>query len=56
MSSEYFEKLSEFNVAVVLFVVTKVIKTIGSVSSKIRTKSIIDANGDTLFGCDHGGC
>ena len=56
MSNEYFEKLGELNAAEVPFVVATVIKITGSVSAKTGAKSIIDANGKTLFGWVGGGC
>ena len=56
MSNEYFEKLAELNVAEIPFVVATVIKITGSVSAKTGAKSIIDANGETLFGWVGGGC
>ena len=56
MSNEYFEKLAELNAAEVPFAVATVIKITGSVSAKTGAKSIIDANGATLFGWVGGGC
>ena len=56
MSNEYFEKLAEFNAAEVPFAVATVIKITGSVSAKPGAKSIIDSNGQTVFGWVGGGC
>ena len=56
MSNEYFEKLAELNAAEVPFAVATVIKITGSVSAKTGAKSIIDGNGETLFGWVGGGC
>jgi xanthine dehydrogenase accessory factor len=56
MSNEYFEKLAELNAAEVPFAVATVIKISGSVSAKTGAKSIIDGNGETLFGWVGGGC
>ena len=56
MSNEYFEKLSQLNTAEVPFAVATVIKITGSVSAKTGAKSIIDGNGETLFGWVGGGC
>ena len=56
MSYEYFEKLSELNEAEIPFAVATVIKISGSVSAKTGAKSIIDAQGETLFGWVGGGC
>jgi xanthine dehydrogenase accessory factor len=56
MSNEYFEKLAELTAAEVPFAVATVIKISGSVSAKTGAKSIIDGNGETLFGWVGGGC
>ncbi len=56
MFNEYFEKLAEFNAAEVPFAVATVIKITGSVSAKPGAKSIIDSNGQTVFGWVGGGC
>ena len=55
MSNEYFETSAEFNSADVPFAVATVIKITGSVSAKNGVKSIIDSNGETLFGWVGGG-
>ena len=56
MSNEYFEKLAELNAAEVPFAVATVIKITGSVSAKTGAKSILNGNGETLFGWVGGGC
>jgi len=56
MSQKFFEKLSELNLAETPFAVATVIKTVGSVSAKAGSKSIIDSKGETLFGWVGGGC
>ena len=56
MSAEFFEKLNELNRLEVSFAVATVIKITGSVSAKPGAKSIINAQGETVFGWVGGGC
>ena len=56
MSAEYFEKINELTHAEVPFATATVIKITGSVSAKPGSKSIVDAQGETLFGWVGGGC
>ena len=56
MSKEFFEKLNQLNKKEVPFAVATVIRITGSVSAKPGAKSIIDFQGNTLFGWVGGGC
>ena len=56
MSTEFFEKLNLLNTQEVPFAVATVIRITGSVSAKPGAKSILDSEGNTLYGWVGGGC
>ena len=56
MSTEFFEKLNQLNTKEIPFAVATVISITGSVSAKPGAKSIIDFQGNTLYGWVGGGC
>ena len=56
MSTEFFEKLNLLNTQKVPFAVATVIRITGSVSAKPGAKSILDSEGNTLYGWVGGGC
>ncbi len=56
MSSDFFEKLNQLSARDVPFAVATVIRITGSVSAKPGAKSIIDSQGQTVYGWVGGGC